>query len=52
MHSIDDGPIDQWARGFTENGEGFDAFIDGLGPGAAPESFLQGCARCAAAAGP
>ena len=42
VHSIDDGPIDEWARGFTENGEGVDAFIDCNGPGATQESFLQG----------
>ncbi len=42
VHSIDDGPIDAWARGFTDDGEGVDAFIDCNGPGARHESFLQG----------
>lgn len=42
VHSIEGGPIDIWARQFTENGEGVDAFIDCNGPGAAAESFLQG----------
>lgn len=42
VHSINEGPIDTWARSFTEEGEGVDAFIDCNGPGAAKESFLQG----------
>lgn len=42
VHSITEGPIDAWARTFTENGEGADAFIDCNGPGAAHETFLQG----------
>lgn len=42
VHSINDGPIDAWARSHTLNGEGVDAFIDCNGPGAAQESFLQG----------
>ncbi|OBY26558.1 alcohol dehydrogenase catalytic domain-containing protein [Leisingera sp. JC1] len=42
VHSIEDGPIDTWARSHTPDGEGVDAFIDCNGPGAAPESFLQG----------
>lgn len=42
VHSITEGPIDAWARSFTENGEGVDAFIDCNGPGAAHETFLQG----------
>lgn len=42
VHSINDGPIDEWARGFTEAREGVDVFIDCNGPGAAHETFLQG----------
>lgn len=42
VHSIEDGPLDTWARSHTENGEGVDAFIDCNGPGAAHETFLQG----------
>lgn len=42
VHSINDGPIDEWARGFTDNGEGVDAFIDCNGPGTSHDPFLQG----------
>lgn len=42
VHSINDGPIDTWARSHTDNGEGVDAFIDCNGPGALQDSFTQG----------
>lgn len=42
VHSINDGPIDAWARPLTENGEGVDAFIDCNGPGASHDSFREG----------
>lgn len=42
VHSINDGPIDEWARSFTHNGEGVDAFIDCNGPGTSHDPFLQG----------
>lgn len=42
VHSINDGPIDSWARSNTEGSEGVDAFIDCNGPGASHESFKQG----------
>ncbi|MDD7972843.1 alcohol dehydrogenase catalytic domain-containing protein [Roseinatronobacter alkalisoli] len=42
VHSIKDGPVDEWARSHTVDGEGVDAFIDCNGPGAAHESFIQG----------
>lgn len=42
VFSIEDGNIEDWARGFTENGEGVDKFIDCNGPGAGHDAFLQG----------
>jgi len=42
VHSINDGPIDTWARSRTDESEGVDAFIDCNGPGASHESFKQG----------
>lgn len=40
VFSLDDGSIAEWARGVTE-GEGVDAAIDCLGPGAPHETFLD-----------
>ena len=40
-------PDRPWARSFTENGEGVDAFIDCNGPGAAHETLPAGHARAA-----
>ena len=40
--SISDGPVDEWARALTENGEGVDVFIDCNGPGASHDTFRQG----------
>ncbi|MDO5703700.1 MAG: alcohol dehydrogenase catalytic domain-containing protein [Paracoccus sp. (in: a-proteobacteria)] len=42
VHSINDGPVNSWARSFTHNGEGVDAFIDCNGPGAEHETFREG----------
>jgi alcohol dehydrogenase len=41
VFSIDDGSVTDFAMSHT-NGEGVDAFIDCLGPGALHETFLQG----------
>lgn len=42
VFSINDGPLDAWARSWTEDGEGVDVFIDCNGPGASHETFIQG----------
>lgn len=42
VFSIDDGPLDEWARGHTENGEGVDVYVDCGGPGTTHDTFLQG----------
>ncbi len=42
VFSINDGPLDTWARSHTQNGEGVDVFIDCNGPGTSHEPFLQG----------
>jgi threonine dehydrogenase-like Zn-dependent dehydrogenase len=42
VFSINDGPLDTWARNHTLNGEGVDVFIDCNGPGTSHEPFLQG----------
>lgn len=44
VFSINDGAIDEWARKFTENGEGVDVFLDCNGPGASHDTFRQGIA--------
>jgi D-arabinose 1-dehydrogenase-like Zn-dependent alcohol dehydrogenase len=41
VFSLEDGSIADWVKGLT-NGEGADAAIDCLGPGAPHETFLQG----------
>jgi len=41
VFSLEDGSVAQWARKLTE-GQGVDAAIDCLGPGAAHETFLEG----------
>src|SRR4051795_2741142 len=41
LHSLLDGPVDEWVMGET-NGEGVDVYIDALGPGAPHESLQQG----------
>lgn len=41
VFSTDDGSITNWARGKT-GGEGVDAFIDCMGPGAGHEQLVQG----------
>lgn len=41
LHSLDDGPVDEWIRAETD-GYGVDVYIDALGPGAPHETFLAG----------
>ncbi|MDX3641573.1 alcohol dehydrogenase catalytic domain-containing protein [Streptomyces sp. MB09-02B] len=41
LHSLDDGPLDEWVREETD-GHGADIYIDALGPGAPHETFLAG----------
>lgn len=41
VHSLLDGPVDEWVRGRT-GGHGADIYIDALGPGAEHETFRQG----------
>lgn len=41
LHSLQDGPVDEWVRGET-GGRGVDVVIDALGPGAPHETFRQG----------
>jgi threonine dehydrogenase-like Zn-dependent dehydrogenase len=41
LHSLDDGPVDEWIRDETD-GYGVDIYIDALGPGAPHEVFLAG----------
>lgn len=42
VFSIEDGSIEEWARSWTENGEGVDVFIDCNGPGASHDVFRAG----------
>ncbi|MDF3310567.1 alcohol dehydrogenase catalytic domain-containing protein [Rhodococcus sp. T2V] len=39
VHSMLDGPVDEWVHTITERG--VDAYVDALGPGAPPESMQQ-----------
>jgi threonine dehydrogenase-like Zn-dependent dehydrogenase len=41
VHSLDDGSVLDFAHAWTDN-EGVDGYVDCLGPGALPETFLQG----------
>lgn len=41
VHSLEDGPIDEWIRERTADA-GVDIYIDALGPGAEHETFRQG----------
>jgi D-arabinose 1-dehydrogenase-like Zn-dependent alcohol dehydrogenase len=41
VFSLEDGPLDEWVMKKT-GGEGVDIYLDCLGPGAPPESMLQG----------
>jgi D-arabinose 1-dehydrogenase-like Zn-dependent alcohol dehydrogenase len=41
VFSLEDGPLDEWVMKMTD-GEGIDIHLDCLGPGAPPESMLQG----------
>ncbi|MET9819074.1 alcohol dehydrogenase catalytic domain-containing protein [Streptomyces sp. NPDC006355] len=41
LHSLKDGPLDEWVREET-GGYGADIYIDALGPGAPHETFLAG----------
>ncbi|MBR8638253.1 zinc-binding dehydrogenase [Streptomyces tuirus] len=41
LHSLDDGPLDDWVREETD-GHGADIYIDALGPGAPHETFRAG----------
>jgi len=40
VHSLLDGPVDDWIRDHTE-GRGVDIYVDALGPGAEHETFRQ-----------
>jgi alcohol dehydrogenase len=41
VHSLDDGPVDKWARALTD-GDGVKVYVDCLGPGAPHEAMSQG----------
>lgn len=41
VHSLDDGPVDEWIHERTD-GHGVDIYVDALGPGALHETFRQG----------